>query len=239
MVCTATVLLLPTVGLHETNARQTLPYSSRAKHLKLLVLVIPPEKQHKQSSTSLQSPVHNTTMPSSSCPPRTSYIERNTKETKIQLHLSLDGGALPLLPSTTHFFDFDGSKSPSTPSTSHLPQPILGLGLPGPTIPPQSAETHASQTSAAQQIWIWTGIGFLDHMLHAWAKHAGWSLRLRAKGDLASTSTSHLFHTPPPPRRQNNHLTPTPFQLNSTPPKAKKSVQQSTTTTQQKTHSSP
>jgi imidazoleglycerol phosphate dehydratase HisB len=27
----------------------------------------------------------------------------------------------------------------------------------------------------------------LDHMLHALAKHAGWSLRIRCKGDLHST----------------------------------------------------
>lgn len=30
------------------------------------------------------------------------------------------------------------------------------------------------------------GIRFLDHMLHAWAKHAGRSLRIRCCGDLAS-----------------------------------------------------
>lgn len=29
-----------------------------------------------------------------------------------------------------------------------------------------------------------TGIGFLDHMLHALAKHAHWELRLTCKGDL-------------------------------------------------------
>ena len=31
---------------------------------------------------------------------------------------------------------------------------------------------------------ISTGIGFLDHMLHALAKHAGWSLELKCTGDL-------------------------------------------------------
>ncbi|ORX58864.1 IGPD-domain-containing protein [Hesseltinella vesiculosa] len=36
----------------------------------------------------------------------------------------------------------------------------------------------------AQQIAIDTGIGFLDHMYHALAKHAGWSLTLNCKGDL-------------------------------------------------------
>jgi imidazoleglycerol-phosphate dehydratase len=32
---------------------------------------------------------------------------------------------------------------------------------------------------------VWTGIGFLDHMIHALAKHSGWSLRVRTLGDLA------------------------------------------------------
>ncbi|RKP27254.1 Imidazoleglycerol-phosphate dehydratase-domain-containing protein [Syncephalis pseudoplumigaleata] len=35
-----------------------------------------------------------------------------------------------------------------------------------------------------QQFDISTGIGFLDHMYHALAKHAGWSLTLHCKGDL-------------------------------------------------------
>ena len=35
-----------------------------------------------------------------------------------------------------------------------------------------------------QEIEINTGIGFLDHMLHALAKHGGWSLQLQCKGDL-------------------------------------------------------
>ncbi|MCJ1484423.1 imidazoleglycerol-phosphate dehydratase [Schaereria dolodes] len=97
---------------------------------------------------------------------RTAVVNRSTKETKIQVSLSLDGGPLDLLPTTEHFpaaFSFTSS---------------------GHSIPDQNAETHASQTSPSQQIWIWTGVGFLDHLLHAWAKHAGWSLRIRAKGDL-------------------------------------------------------
>ncbi|RKF83740.1 Imidazoleglycerol-phosphate dehydratase [Golovinomyces cichoracearum] len=43
---------------------------------------------------------------------------------------------------------------------------------------------HAMQISKSQIISINSGIGFLDHMLHALAKHAGWSLILRCKGDL-------------------------------------------------------
>lgn len=48
------------------------------------------------------------------------------------------------------------------------------------------AEGHASQSSKSQTISIQTGIGFLDHMLHALAKHAGWSLAIVCKGDLHS-----------------------------------------------------
>lgn len=36
----------------------------------------------------------------------------------------------------------------------------------------------------AQDIDIQTGIGFLDHMYHALAKHGKWSLKLHCKGDL-------------------------------------------------------
>ena len=46
------------------------------------------------------------------------------------------------------------------------------------------SKDHASQDSKSQQISVDTGIGFLDHMLHALAKHGGWSMRLRTKGDL-------------------------------------------------------
>jgi imidazoleglycerol-phosphate dehydratase len=46
------------------------------------------------------------------------------------------------------------------------------------------SEGHASQSSKSQTISLNTGIGFLDHMLHALAKHAGWSLAIVCKGDL-------------------------------------------------------
>lgn len=46
------------------------------------------------------------------------------------------------------------------------------------------AKSHAAQNSKSQQIDVDTGIGFLDHMLHALAKHSGWSLKLRCRGDL-------------------------------------------------------
>jgi|SRR5712671_5517933 imidazoleglycerol-phosphate dehydratase len=45
---------------------------------------------------------------------------------------------------------------------------------------------HATQASKSQTIAINSGIGFLDHMLHALAKHSGWSLALNCKGDLHS-----------------------------------------------------
>ncbi|KAL8902673.1 MAG: hypothetical protein Q9207_004476 [Kuettlingeria erythrocarpa] len=95
-------------------------------------------------------------------PRRTAFIARNTNETKIQVSLSLDGGPLDLLPADGEAFVNDGLSPQQN----------------------QTTKTHASQITFSQQIWIWTGVGFLDHMLHAWAKHAGWSLRVRCRGDL-------------------------------------------------------
>lgn len=106
---------------------------------------------------------------------RTAFIERSTKETKIQCSLSIDGGILDLLPDSRHF--------PSSVSSKTSLYSVQSM-------PDQIEDTHASQSSPAQQIWIWTGVGFLDHMLHALAKHSGWSLRLRSKGDLASKDRS-------------------------------------------------
>ncbi|KAL7625038.1 imidazoleglycerol-phosphate dehydratase [Parahypoxylon ruwenzoriense] len=69
----------------------------------------------------------------------------------------------------------------------------LALNLDGGDFPPDTdarllasvaADSHASQSSKSQTISVNTGIGFLDHMLHALAKHAGWSLALACKGDL-------------------------------------------------------
>lgn len=74
----------------------------------------------------------------------------------------------------------------------------LAINLDGGDFPPDTdsklltkeANSHASQSSKSQTININTGIGFLDHMLHALAKHAGWSLILACKGDLHSESSS-------------------------------------------------
>ncbi len=72
----------------------------------------------------------------------------------------------------------------------------LALNLDGGGFPPETdprlissadGDGHASQSSKSQTISLNTGIGFLDHMLHALAKHAGWSLALACKGDLHST----------------------------------------------------
>lgn len=105
---------------------------------------------------------------SKALPRRNALINRNTNETKIQVSLSLDGGPLDPLPDDASFSA--DSVAPNAP------------------IPSQTTSHHASQLAGSQQIWIWTGVGFLDHMLHAWSKHAGWSLRVRCRGDLASIS---------------------------------------------------
>lgn len=72
----------------------------------------------------------------------------------------------------------------------------LAINLDGGDFPPETdarlvnhIEAHASQASKSQIINVNTGIGFLDHMLHALAKHSGWSLALACTGDLHSTSS--------------------------------------------------
>ncbi len=107
-----------------------------------------------------------TSVPSSSTtlPQRTHATSRITNETKIQISLSLDGGVLLPFPESQHF-------TKHTPDSSGLQVPL-----------PKSH--HATQITPTQQITLDTGIGFLDHMLHALAKHSGWSLAIRAHGDL-------------------------------------------------------
>ncbi len=101
-----------------------------------------------------------------SLPRRTATFSRFTKETKVQISISLDGGILPPYETCEHFpVTFPDEKDHIIP-------------------PPEAA--HATQFTATQQITIYTGIGFLDHLLHALAKHAGWSLAVRCKGDLVS-----------------------------------------------------
>ncbi|CAP72854.1 uncharacterized protein PODANS_2_2860, partial [Podospora anserina S mat+] len=73
-------------------------------------------------------------------------------------------------------------------------------------------QDHASQTSKSQTISINTGIGFLDHMLHALSKHAGWSLALNCKGDLHTMTTTRPKTSASP--------SDTPFPKPSAPPSA-------------------
>lgn len=47
-----------------------------------------------------------------------------------------------------------------------------------------AAERAAGRQDAAATVEVSTGIGFFDHMLHALAFHAGWSLELKCEGDL-------------------------------------------------------
>lgn len=80
----------------------------------------------------------------------------------------------------------------------------LAINLDGGAFPPDTDArllsedaAHASQNSKSQTIAVNTGIGFLDHMLHALAKHAGWSLAINCVGDL---------HSPLPPTHPPTHL---------------------------------
>lgn len=45
-------------------------------------------------------------------------------------------------------------------------------------------DVDPAEKELQQSITINTGIGFLDHMLHALSKHAGWSIQLSCEGDL-------------------------------------------------------
>lgn len=114
---------------------------------------------------------------------RTATISRVTNETKIQVSLSLDGGVLPPYEPTSHF------PSPTDPQEAEAAKKGI--------VPPKDAG-HATQFTPTQQITVSTGIGFLDHMLHALAKHSGMSLAVRAKGDLYSAlSPVQRNETPP------------------------------------------
>jgi imidazoleglycerol-phosphate dehydratase len=55
-----------------------------------------------------------------------------------------------------------------------------------PQIKGERTNHHAFQSSKAQYVDIDTGIGFLDHMIHQLAKHGGWSLYVKCRGDLHS-----------------------------------------------------
>lgn len=87
---------------------------------------------------------------------RRAELDRVTNETKIQIAMSLDGGHIEVKKSL--FAEQSNCE--------------------------KTEADHANQTSKAQVIRIQTGIGFLDHMIHALAKHSGWSLVVECIGDL-------------------------------------------------------
>ena len=58
-----------------------------------------------------------------------------------------------------------------------LPESILDKN-------PTRQNSIATQATTSQVIDIHTGVGFLDHMIHALAKHSGWSLIVECIGDL-------------------------------------------------------
>lgn len=99
----------------------------------------------------------------STLPVRSAALARDTNETKIQLAINLDGGEFPA--------DTDARLLKVLKATTG----------------------HASQSSKSQIISVNTGIGFLDHMLHALAKHAGWSFAILCDGDLDSMSFRSSF----------------------------------------------
>lgn len=96
--------------------------------------------------------------------PRTATLNRDTNETKIQVSINLDGGELQAYEHSDFWAALDKKN-------------LNGEGE-------KIEKDHASQKSNSQEIAVDTGIGFLDHMIHALAKHAGWSLHIRCKGDL-------------------------------------------------------
>ncbi|KAG0671213.1 imidazoleglycerol-phosphate dehydratase [Maudiozyma exigua] len=85
---------------------------------------------------------------------RVAQVKRITNETKINVSISLNGGPIQRI------------------------QPSLLQGK------SDGNDDVASQSTSSQIIDIHTGVGFLDHMIHALAKHAGWSLILECIGDL-------------------------------------------------------
>ncbi|CUM49573.1 unnamed protein product [Debaryomyces tyrocola] len=86
---------------------------------------------------------------------KTATIKRDTNETKIQIAISLEGGHIALEESI-----FKNSANET------------------------KDDSHATQATSTQVIQVQTGIGFLDHMLHALAKHSGWSLIIECIGDI-------------------------------------------------------
>ena len=65
------------------------------------------------------------------------------------------------------------------------------------TVSRKTGETDIEITlnlDGAGQADVDTGLGFLDHMLHALARHARFDLTVRAKGDLHLTNPTKNFN---------------------------------------------
>lgn len=88
-------------------------------------------------------------------PKRKAFVKRITNETNIQIAISLHGG----------FIEISESILVKDPSAI-------------------KADEVGTRASSTQIIDIHTGVGFLDHMIHALAKHSGWSLIVECIGDL-------------------------------------------------------
>jgi len=141
------------------SCRRQIEAKRPTNHLLNLLPVCDVSHTHFHPKHCHTSQIHHTELVANSLPNppsmssqariRSAIINRDTNETKIQLALNLDGGAIPELDSIN-----------------------------------DSSLEHAAQESKSQTISVDTGIGFLDHMLHALAKHGGWSMRLRTRGDL-------------------------------------------------------
>ena len=84
------------------------------------------------------------------------FESRITNETKIQVAISLKGGPIKL-------------------EQSILPERQVVV---------EGQDNVATQQTQSQVIDIHTGVGFLDHMIHALAKHSGWSIIVECIGDL-------------------------------------------------------
>lgn len=98
----------------------------------------------------------------------------------------------------------------------------MALNLDGGDFPPdtdarllEAGDDHAAQASKSQTIRVNTGIGFLDHMLHALAKHGGWSLAIICKGDLHSTAPPSY----PPPLLPGQAILTDSQSTTTTPPR--------------------
>lgn len=125
---------------------------------------------------------------------RLAHVNRVTGETAVYVSLDLDGGPLGedlLQTDNGNDIAVANGETDNKDEERRKESSSSGSGE------GEQGRTHASQTTGARVIAIDTGIGFLDHMLHALAKHGGWSLRVKAQGDLHSTKGESQLHSAP------------------------------------------